>query len=95
MLTNDPVVRYTAGAVLLAAFLGGLAIAIHGYWNSTTYVLPPFVASILSAGIGGALALLGVHVGGVGTAQAVNQGAEASRQGAQVVTEAKVANGHQ
>lgn len=86
--TTDPVVRYTAGAVLLAAFLGCLAIAVHGYWDSSSYLMPAFVASILSAGMGGALTLLGVHVGGQGTTQAVSQGARAASQGAQAVTEA-------
>jgi hypothetical protein len=88
MATNDPVIRYTAGGVLLAAFLATLAVAMHGYWVSPDYQLPPFVASILSAGVGGALTLLGVHLGGVGTTQAVTQGAQAASQGAAVVTEA-------
>lgn len=86
MVTNDPVARYTAGAVLVLAFVGCLAIAVHGYWQSPNYQLPAFIASVLSAGIGGALTLLGVHLGTSGTTQGVNQGA-------QVVTDAKAGNG--
>jgi hypothetical protein len=75
MVANDPVVRYTAGAILVLAFLGCMAIAVHGYWTNANYTLPPIIDTILTAGVAGALTLLGVHVGNSASAFAAGSGA--------------------
>lgn len=71
MGTNDPVVRYAAGAILVLAFLGALAVTIHGFWDNPNYALPAIVAGVLMSGVTTAGALLGVHLGAAGTQQTV------------------------
>lgn len=63
MVTTDPVIRYTAGGILVAAFCGAVAIVVHGYWIDPHYTIPTTIDALLSAALAGALTLLGVHVG--------------------------------
>lgn len=81
MATNDPVVRYAAIAVLLAAFFSGLAVTMHGYWSSSTYSPPPFVVSILASGMLAAAGALGLHIGSTTTITGVDTGVKAASTG--------------
>ena len=85
-MATDPIVRGTAGAILFSGFLGCLAIVVHGYWYNAEYQIPAVVSWVLGGAFSGALTLLGVHLGAVGTQAAVTQGVrvvgEAVRNGA-------------
>ena len=74
-MTTEPIVRVTAGAILLSGFLGSLAVVIHGYWYNNEYQIPAVVSWVLGGAFSGALTLLGVHLGSIGTQSAVVQGA--------------------
>lgn len=78
MQTTDPVVRYTAAAILLAAFFSALAVSMHGYWMSSEYSPPPIIVAILTSGVFGAAGALGLHVGTNTTITGVNAGAAAA-----------------
>lgn len=86
MTTNDPVIRYVAGGILLAAFLACLAVVVHGYWYNADYIIPAVIEWVLASAVTGSLTLLGVHLGSTGMSSGV-------KQGANVVTEAKNGNG--
>lgn len=86
-MTTDPVVRYTAGLVLVLAFTASLAVALHGYWVSSTYVPPPVIVTVIASAVTGSLTLLGVHVGGSATTSGVVQGGK-------IAAEQTTTNGH-
>lgn len=70
-MSTDPAVRYSAGAILVLAFLGALAVCVHGYWDNASYAVPSLIFGILMSGVTTAAALLGVHLGTAGTNQTV------------------------
>lgn len=86
MTTNDPIIRYVAGGILLTSFIACLAVVVHGYWYNVNYVIPALIEWVLASAVTGSLTLLGVHLGSAGTSSAV-------KQGASVATEAKNGNG--
>lgn len=63
MTQNDPVLRYMAGAIIFLAFLGTMAIVVHGYWTDSNYQLSPLLAGVLGPLLGFAATILGVHLG--------------------------------
>ena len=79
-MTTDPVVRFTAGLILVAGFLGCLAVVVHGYWFNVNYQIPAVVSWVLGGAFSGALTLLGVHLGAGNTQSAVGQGAQVTRE---------------
>jgi hypothetical protein len=79
-MTTDPVVRITAGAILAGGFFGALAVVVHGYWFNPEYQIPAVVSWVLGGAFSGALTLLGVHLGAIGTQAAVGQGARVVQQ---------------
>ena len=83
-MATDPIVRLTAGGILLIAFAGALAVVVHGFWLNPEYVMPPIISWMLGSSITGALTLLGVHVGVQGMQVGVSQGATVTKEAIQV-----------
>ena len=76
MTTNDPAVRYTAGAILVIAFCAALLVAVHGYWDNPNYSVPPVISTVIASAVSGALTLLGVHLGATGSVAGVREGGD-------------------
>jgi hypothetical protein len=71
---SDPVVRYTAGAIMVLAFTASLAVLVHGYWDNPSYTVPPLIAGIVLSAVTGAAGALGVHLGGQAAVGVVTTG---------------------
>lgn len=80
MVSNDPVVRYTAAGILLIVFAGCVVLVIHGYWLDEHYQIPNLVNYVLASGVSTALTLLGVHFGRQSSEAGVSVGAQVSRE---------------
>lgn len=85
-MTQDPIVRYVAGLILVLAFAGAGAVVVHGYWLDAGYQPPQLVGGAIGSVIAACLVLLGVHVGNTGTQTAMSATSK-------VVTEQKNGNG--
>lgn len=88
---TDPVVRWTAGGIVLAVVCAALAVCVHGYWLDAHYQIPTVIDNVLVGAVAGALPLLGVHVGGTGVSTGVTQGQAGVKEVLQV---AQATNGH-
>lgn len=73
-MNTDPAIRYVSLGVICAAFLGFLAVIIHGYWIDSSYAVPPLIATVLASAISIASTLLGVHVGTSTTVTGIKEG---------------------
>lgn len=72
-MQSDPVLRYTAAGIIASAFLGVLAVVVHGYWAVPNYTIPPELAGLLGIAVSFAATILGVHLGSATTATAGEQ----------------------
>lgn len=73
-MNTDPAVRYVSLGVICTAFLGFLAVIIHGYWLDPNYPVPPMIATVLATALSIAATLLGVHVGQQTTVSGIKEG---------------------